>query len=130
MSLYASDTFLASITSAGGTAAVAAANVAGQAPVPEGLPQWLPFVFTVLGPVLTLVVKRLFAASAAKKRALAKAKAEDEKRLRARVEAIRADGNPANDAVADRLEEGADKLHAEVIAAEAEAAALEAAKGP
>lgn len=129
MSFLASDTFLASITSAGATATVAVANATSGA-VPEGVPTWLPFVFTVLGPVLAMVVKRFFAAAAAKKRALANAKAADEKRLRARVDSIRADGIASNDVIADRLEESADKLHVEVIAAEAEAAALEAAKGP
>lgn len=86
----------------------------GALPVPDGVPSALPYIVSVLGPVLIAVGMRLLAGFAARKRALAEAK-------RKRAAQLRSDSVPTNDGDAARLEDEADAL-------EADAAALEAAK--
>lgn len=96
------------------TSAVATASyLSGSLPLPADTPT-INLLLTILGPVLTLIVARVLAAQAAKRRALAALKHK-------KAEEKKADGDPTNDAEAERLEE-------ESIALQAEADALEALK--
>lgn len=112
---HASDNLPASTVGTAITSAVTTAGVVTQTiPVPEGTPPWLALLITIAGPVLTLVVSRLLAAHAARKRALAGA-------MEAKAARLQADKDPTNDAEAERLLE-------EAAAEKAEADALEALK--
>lgn len=111
----ASNHLPASTAGAAVTSAITTAGVMTQTiPLPEGTPTWLAALVTVMGPTLTLVASRLLAARAAKKRTMAARKREIGL-------AKKADGDPGNDAEAERL---LDEAAAEM----AEADALEALK--
>lgn len=81
-------------------------------PVPDGVPAWLPYAISVLGPILMAFGIRVLRAISARKRALAEAKD-------ARAATLRKDGDPANDAEAVALEDEAAALRAEAAALEA-----------
>lgn len=103
-------TTTASVTSFGATLGLAA----GALPVPTGLPSWLPYVVSVMGPALVFLLNRLLAAAAANRRSLAASKAR-------RAKELLTDKDPANDAEGRKLEDDAEQL-------EATADALDAAK--
>ena len=86
----------ASATSFAATLSLAA----GVAPTPAGLPTWVSYLTTILGPVLVLLVGRLLAADAARRRSLAATQ-------QARAAKLRADKDPTNDHEADKLEDSA-----------------------
>jgi hypothetical protein len=92
---------VASATSVLGTMGLAS----GAVPAPDSAPNWLPYLVTLVGPVLTMVIHRALSAAGAAKRARAQAK------LR-RAERLRADRDPKNDDEADKLEEEAASDHA------------------
>lgn len=89
---------------------------AGALPVPEGVPNWLPYAVSVMGPILMALGMRVLGGIAARKRALAESKAR-------RAAALKADKDPANDAEAAKLED-------EAAALKADADALDAARKP
>lgn len=102
---------------AAGTSFASTLGLAANAlPVPEGLPAWVPYAVSVLGPVLMALGIRVLRAISARKRSLAAAKD-------ARAASLRKDNDPANDAEAVALED-------EAAALRAEAAALEAIQAP
>jgi hypothetical protein len=76
------------------------------------MPGWIPYLTTVLGPMLVFVAGRLLAARSARDRSLAAAK-------EARAATLRADNDPTNDGEAAALEDAADSLRAEADALEA-----------
>lgn len=90
-------TVTASAASFGTTLSLAA----GAVTPPPGLPQWLPYLGTIVGPVLVWLVHKAIGAWAVRTRSLAAAK-------RKRAAALLADANPANDAEAKTLEDEAD----------------------
>lgn len=102
-------------TLAGATSTLATLAVASQVPAPPGMPAWLPYVGSILGPVLAWLGTRVLLAVAVRQRAIAAAK-------RARAAALLADANPKNDPDAAALQ-------AEADAADATADALDAARG-
>lgn len=73
----------------------------GQFPVPSGVPEWLPYAVSILGPVAAVVGTRILAGWAAGKRRLAE-------KQRARAAALLADKDKSNDAEAHQLEDKAD----------------------
>lgn len=81
-------------------------------PVPAGLPSWLPYVVSVLGPVLMALGIRVLHAIAARKRALAAAK-------ESRARLLRSDKDLSNDVLATALEDEAISLKADADALEA-----------
>lgn len=105
----------AGATIAGTTSSVATLAVAAQTPVPPGMPAWLPYLGSVLGPVLAWLGTRVLIAVATRQRAIAASK-------RARAAALLADGEKSNDP-------DAAVLQAEADAADATADALDAARG-
>jgi hypothetical protein len=105
MHLPAPDALLAALVSAGTTA-----SLASGAPPDTNPLSWVPFLLSVVGPTLALVINRLLAAHAAKKRALAQH--EDAEAVKAE-----ADKDPATDPAAHRLK--AAELRAEADALEA-----------
>lgn len=102
-------------TIAGASSTVATLAVASQTPVPSGVPEWLPYLGSLAGPILAWVGARVLAALAARQHKIAELKHK-------RAAALKADGDKSNDAEADKLEDEAD-------AAEATADALDAARG-
>lgn len=98
------------VASASASAVATATYLSGELPLPSN--PTLSLLLTILGPVLTLVVARVLAAHAARKRALSALKHKQ-------AEQKRADGDPANDAEAERLEEESAALSAEADALEA-----------
>lgn len=105
----------AGATIAGATSSVATLAVAAQTPAPAGLPAWIPYLGSVLGPVLAWLGTRVLIALAVRQRAIAAAK-------RARAEQLLADNDKTNDPQAAELQ-------AEADAADATADALDAARG-
>lgn len=101
----------ASVTSFLGTLGLATHAL----PVPSTVPEWLPYVSTILGPVLVVIVNKLLAGKSAQERSIAAAKEK-------RAADLLADGKPENDGEARRLQDEADS-------ARAVADALDAAKG-
>lgn len=98
---------------AAGTSFVSTVGLAANAlPTPEGLPVWVPYLFSVVGPVLMAMGVRFLSALAARKRALARTK-------ESRARALRADGDPTNDKYAAVLEDEAAVLAADADALEA-----------
>jgi hypothetical protein len=97
-----------SVASALGTLGLAA----GALPVPAGLPAWLPYLSTIVGPVLIFIVQKVLAARAARDRSLADSKAK-------RAAQLRADNDPSNDGEAAKLEDEVDSLAAEAAALDA-----------
>lgn len=81
-------------------------------PVPSDVPQWLPYLSTILGPVLIVVVNKLLAGKSAQEKSLA-----DAKERRARD--LLADGKPENDAQAQKLLDEADEARAKAAALDA-----------
>lgn len=104
----------AGVTSFAATLSLAA----GAAPVPAELPTWLPYLTTIVGPLLVLLAQRALSAFGAARRSLAESQ---EKRARQ----LLADKNPANDAEAHALEDKAAQNRAIADAVEA----LKARKG-
>lgn len=97
----------ATAITASATSLVASTGLAvGAIPIPEGMPTYLPWLLTVLGPVVTMVTGRVLSSWAAGKRARAAAK-------KRRAEELLADKDPTNDKEAHQLEEDADTLKAE-----------------
>ena len=90
----------ASVAAAGTSFAATLSLAAGVAPVPVAVPQWLPYLSTILGPVLVLVFGRVLAADAARRRSLAASQAK-------RAADLRADKDPTNDHEAAKLEDAA-----------------------
>lgn len=99
------DGILASAAGAGATIGLAS----GAAPVPDGVPSWLPYLVSVAAPVCIYIVKRLLDAKAARKDARAAVLAE-------RAKALKADNNPENDLQAAALELEAAEERAEAAA--------------
>lgn len=111
--LEATMTALSNPLLAGATSFASTLGLAAEAlPVPAGLPAWVPYAMSILGPVLMALGIRVLGAVAARKRALAEAKA-------ARARALRSDKDPGNDVLATALED-------EAVALKADADALEA----
>jgi hypothetical protein len=99
------DGILASTASVGATVGLAS----GVAPVPDGVPAWLPYAVSTLAPLAIYVAKRLLDARAARKEARAAV-------LAARAKALLADGDPENDLQAAALELEAAEERAEAAA--------------
>lgn len=100
---------------AGATSAIATLAVATTTPAPAGVPEWLPYIGSLAGPVLAWLGARVLVALATRQRAIAQAK-------RRRAAELLADADVANDKVALQLQDEAD-------AAQATADALDAARG-
>ena len=73
---------------------------AGAAPIPATVPTWLPYLTTILGPLLVLLFGRILAADAARRRSLAASQKD-------RAQRLRSDADKSNDAEADKLEDSA-----------------------
>lgn len=86
----------AGVTSFAATLSLAA----GAAPVPAEVPAYLPYLTTIIGPVLLFLLGRGAKAFAAYRHGLAKSQRE-------RAARLRADNDPTNDAQADALEDKA-----------------------
>lgn len=107
---YITDQSSGAVASASTSAVATASYLSGNLPLPSN--PTLSLLLTILGPVLTLIVARLLAAQAARRRALGALKQK-------KAEEKKADGNPENDKEAEQLEEEAAALNAEADALEA-----------
>lgn len=111
---------------AAGASAVTTLSVAAATPPPDSLLGLLPYVVTVCGPALVLVINRILSSKAARKRVLAERRAERARGKLERARILASDTDPTNDAAA-RAEIAEAELELDQAAAEAaEADALEA----